>query len=421
MQNNINSHLTDHFRFDISYLPKNRYSLFVFILVLWNAQILSGTSTNPLGISGAQELFLVFLAAFSLFYIFQQFMSETRILKADAIVLTLIMGAYIYSAIAANFSFNQPVIYGLIEERRIFAFLIYFPIVWALRKNIVTVKQLLHWIVLSAVICALLSILFYLGIFTSLNDRQASELLIRSERYGIGQSTLAVATLIAVNRITIHRLLSGLLLIALFIGVLLVIVQTRQILIALLIALIFLKGPIKFFLWAIPPILLTIILYLYINPVTILFDRYFVLFNELLSESYATESARSLTIQTILKNLFDGAWLGSGALSTFFQGGFTSIYHSNFYLTDVGIFGSIYKFGLLTVLIYGTYLLLQGVSLFKASQHTYARLLFSIWILLLVILPVAATIEYRGYVSGLLLAITMGCIQECKQAISAHN
>lgn len=400
---------------DFDFLPKTNVQLFVFILVFFNSQILSGTGGNPFGIKGAQELLYALLLVFSIIYISLRFKTESRVFMTDVLVLGLVLFGLIYSAISANLHFGQPFFYGLFEERRILAFLIYFPVVWALRHSSITVQQLLSWIVLSAIVCSLLSVMVYVGLVSPLKVKEVSALLLREERYGIGQFYVAFSVLIVANRISLSKSAFDFFLLILFLSVLIVIVQTRQILIALLIGLFILRGPLRFILWSIPPILLAILAYIYIQPATVFLDKYIALAAQLFSDDYISESARSMSIKTIKQAFFDGAWFGSGALSPLWKGGFPNIYHSNFYLADVGIFGSLYKFGLLTLPLYFTYFFLQGNILKSILWHINFKLFFSAWIILVVTLPVAATIEYRGYMSGLLLALSIGCLLETKR------
>ena len=399
---------------DFKYLPKTNIQLFVFILILFNSQILSGTGGNPFGIKGVQEILYVVLLIFSILYIFQRLTTESRVFMTDALVLGLVISGLIYSALSSNLHFGQPILYGLFEERRILAFLIYFPVIWALRHSSITVQQLLSWIVISAIICSFLSIMVYIGLVPPIKVKEVSPLLLREERYGIGQFYIAFSVLIVASRISLSELISNFFLLILFLGVLIVIVQTRQILIALLIGLFILRGPLRFILWSTLPILLAIFTYTYIQPATVFLDKYITLATQIFSDDYISESARSLTIKTIEQEFLNGAWFGSGALSPLWQGGFPKIYHSNFYLADVGVFGSLYKFGLLAIPFYITYLLLQGNLIRNIYHHKYAKLITSTWVLLLVALPVAASIEYRGFLSGLLIALSIGCLLELK-------
>lgn len=362
-----------------------------------------------MGINGIQELLYAVLVVFSLFYVAYQFINESRIVRTDAIVIFLVFFGIIYSSMLSHIHFDQPLQLGLLEERRILAFLVYFPIIWALRAGIINVDQLLSWIVVAALICSIFSILIYIGLISPLNIKETTSIL-REERYSIGQFHIALASLIIVSRLTYTNFFQSILLLVLFLGVLIVIVQTRQILIAMLIALIYLRGPIKFSIWLIPTILISYIAYSNIDVFNAFVEKYFTLLNTLLSESYATESARSLTITTIFKELSEGNWFGLGAVSPLFNGGFPNIYHSNFYLADVGLFGTIYKFGIVSIPLYLTYYIVQSSTLIRIRQHKHTKLLVSIWILLIATFPVAATIEYRGYISGLLLAISIGCL-----------
>lgn len=404
-------------RSGISYLPRTRLQLSIFMLILWNSQILSGTGSNPFGIKGVQEVLYALLIIFSILYVVLQVQAigKSGPIKVDVFVLMLVFFGWFYSALAANIHFGQPVYFGLFEERRILAFLVYFPVAWAFRNNLLSVQQLLSWIVLSAVVCSLLSILVYSGLVSPIHVKEIGAYSIRVERYGIGQMYVSFAVLIVAQRLDFSKILPDLLLLLLFIGVLIIVVQTRQILVGLLLALIVLRGPIKLVYWFFPVFLFIFIAAPYIPFFAEFIDKYQILVNQVTSDEYITESARALTISAILYEFSEGAWFGFGALSLLWNGGFSNIYHSNFYLADVGFFGSFYKFGLLAIIYYAFYLSLQVKLLRKIKNHFYQRLILAAWVQLLIMSPLSAPIEYRGFISGLLLGITIGCSLEVRK------
>ena len=135
----------------------------LFLLICWNSQIFSASVANPLGIKGVQEILYVFLLMFATGYLMRQAACRA-VIKNDFIVYFIVVCPFIYSSVASFATFSQPIVYGLIEERRILAFLIYFPVVWAIRKAVISVDQVFVWVYWAAVACALLSILVYLNV-----------------------------------------------------------------------------------------------------------------------------------------------------------------------------------------------------------------------------------------------------------------
>lgn len=390
----------------------NKGKLFIFLIILWNSQILSGTGGNPLGIKGIQEIFYIILFLFATAYLLAQLLQREKIFKIDFIVYCLVLIALFYSAFAAYVRFGQPFLYGLIEERRVLAFLIYFPLSWGFRNQIMTIKEVLLWMLISAIICSILSVAVVYGIIPPLHVKDVTMNMTRENRYGIGQLYIAFSILYLVfmmgKKITMYNIISLLLLVY----VLVAIVQTRQIIISLFIALFFLKSKARLVvLVGLSSAFLIAVLFTDMTGLL----KFQAMFVELTSEKYMAESARSLTISVIIDQFLNGAYFGSGALSLLWNDGFRAYYHSTFFLADVGIFGSLYKFGILTVLFMVAYIKLQYNVMKRISMHPYYRLILAFWVQLLMMLPVADIIEYRGFMSGLVLALSVGALYEDKK------
>ncbi|NTW87899.1 MAG: hypothetical protein HGB26_01965 [Desulfobulbaceae bacterium] len=400
-----------------SMFPKTGSQIFILLLVFLNSGIFSSTAANPFGIKGVSEALEFLNVMFALSYLWSQFWNKGTIAKIDFTVFFLVMCAFFYSALAAQIRFGQPLYYGLIEERRILIFLIYFPLAWAFRRRVITVQQIFSWVVMSAFVCAVLSVFVAAGIVSPLKVKEVSENAIREDRYGIGPAYIALASLLIIFRFVFNKGLSTVFQILFLLGVLVVIVQTRQILIALAISSLFLVGAARFAIWLAVAGGAIVLLSVSTDIVSGLFLKYQALFGQLASESYLEESARALTIITVLKEFLNGAWFGSGSLSALWKGGFAEIYQPTFFLADVGFFGTIYKYGVLSTLFYFIYFFVQFRALRAAKEHHYYRLIMAAWIFLLVMLPVAATIEYRGSMSGLLLAMSLGCAVEASRSV----
>ena len=384
-------------------------------MVFMNAGIFASTSSNPFGIKGASELVLLISTFFSFYFLWHQISRKGTVSKLDLTVFSLIWITLFYSALAAQMRFGQPFVYGLIEERRILYFMIYFPLTWGIRQDVITIEQLFGWIITTALICGILSMLVYFGAITPLNFREVGANSIRTDRFGIGSAYIALASLILLFKISKYKrwlLFSQLLFLVV---ILVMVIQTRQILIALLISSVILLGTTRFVIWTAITTGILAVTIVNSNAAYNLFIKYQALFLQLSSAEYLEASARILTTNTIVSEISAGAWLGSGALSSLWNGGFARLYGENFFLADVGIVGSAYKFGIMTFILYGVYFIMQYRVMRAAKNHSYFRLIMGIWIYLLAILPVAATLEYRGSIAGLLLAVSIGCSKEIKR------
>ena len=145
-----------------------------------------------------------------------------------------------------------------------------------------------------------------------------------------------------------------------------------------------------------------------------LVTKYQALFGQIVSDQYVAQSARAQTISSIFAEFkrYDAAWFGSGCLSSNWHGGFDSVYAANFYLADVGIIGTFYKFGVLSLFLLFLYFMLQFSALLAARGHPDFRFVLATCALVAIVMPVGAPLEYRGFITGLLLAVSIGCASE---------
>ena len=380
-----------------------------------NAGMFASTASNPLGVKGANEIVELYCALYSLYYLWARATKAGSIPRLDLIVFGLIWAAFLYSGFAAQIRFGQPFYYGLIEERRILNFLVYFPVVRAIQRDIISVEQVFSWIVGIALLCGVLSVVVVSGVIPPIKDIDVSVNALREDRFGIGSAYMALATLILLFRMVYFKQRSLTAYLVFLVLVLLAVVQTRQILIAILISSLFILGTTRFAIWSFIMIGAVAILAVSTDWMWNLIVKYEALFMQLGSDDYLEASARALTVKDIIDEILNGAWLGSGALSAMWKGGFSNVYGEYFYLADVGFLGSIYKFGIWALVFYAVYLYIQYSVLKRARGHQYFRLVAGIWIYILIILPVAATLEYRGSISGLLLALSVGSAIELKR------
>ena len=396
----------------VGLLPQSLGQLLIFLIVLANSQVFSASVNNPFGIKYCQELVYFFLTVFSYVYVLSQIRKSLTFKKVDLIVLAMVMFAILYSALAAWQRFGQPIHYGIIEERRTLGFLIYFPVVWSLRGKIVGFEQILTWIVVSGLFCAMLSVGFFSGLISPLREMHVLSMAIRGDRCAMGLAYMSFAALIIVQRLVRGRHQVGWLVPLFLLTVILVVGQTRQILISLTLALFVLSNSIRWVFWAAPLTAIGLWLSTKINLLAEFFEKYQTLFAQLVSDQYLTKSYRVLAISEVGREVLQGAWFGSGSLSLMWRDGFLRIYGKYFFLADIGFFGSFYKFGIFAVPLILVYLVTQYRVLQRIRNHSHYRLLFAAWVQLLVLIPVAATVEYRGFVSGLILALSVTAIYD---------
>jgi hypothetical protein len=112
---------------------------------------------------------------------------------------------------------------------------------------------------------------------------------------------------------------------------------------------------------------------------------------------------RSTTINQILGHLDAVGWLPSGSLSLMWQDGFIPYFGEHFFLSDVGIFGTLFRFGFLTFLLVPlTLYVYQRIARNINPDMTF---LYSVMLALMVIWPLNGLLEYGQPVIAMLFVI----------------
>lgn len=379
--------------------------ILAFLLILLNSQILRGKSTNPLGIDGLQEILYLVLGIWAVCSLWLQQTSKGSVRSLDIYVLVLVLVPSLYGSMLAMLTYGQPPVYGILEERRIFAVLIYFPIRTMLDRKWVSMDDFEKYVVITAIICAILSIGILLRIIPTIQAINTSEIALRGERISIGSGWIALSIPFLMSSqapfITRWRLL----LLPLAIFTLLLIVQSRQLIVLSLIATLFvMRGPRAV-------LLLTLLItaaYIAILSIPALNERIMIiiqLFSEAVSNNYTTSSWRALSYAHVLESWSNEKW-GHGSLSPFWKSGFERAIGGFFYLADIGIVGTLFRYGIPGILLYIFWGVLQFRLIRSISDRRKRALMGALFLFTLMGMPVAAPLEYRGYISGMLLGLT---------------
>ncbi|MBW2940876.1 hypothetical protein [Zhongshania aquimaris] len=398
-------------------LFRHRSVFIVAVALFINSQIFSATTGNPLGIKGLQEIFYVCLVVYTIGH-FYTLLKKGKASRWDLFVIAIVLLSWIYSALLSALHFGQPFIYGLIEERRILSFLIYFPVISVLRLGVLSEEGAFNFIIVATIVCVIALVLVAIGIIPSLQEIEVGQSQIRQERYGIGHHYMAIAILYCFYNISknVNKVNSSFVILICYFALILI-VQTRQVILGVSLAAFVIIGKLSqrglvqvaivIVLVAIAALVMGTIFPEYI-------ERYKLLMEQTFSDDYLVYSARSMSIRNVFDFVSEGNYLGGGALSPLWQGGFTKIYGEYFFLADIGVFGTIYKFGVFGLLIYLLYFPAQ-IYLIKTSGDPDKRKLYlAIFLYLLVAFPFAAIIEYRGFISGLLFSLTVFSSEKSK-------
>ncbi|WP_145139092.1 hypothetical protein [Pseudomonas duriflava] len=324
---------------------------FVFIL---HFGIFEETPHNPIGILYVNELYLVICLAFTLFYLLASVGMEKRdfnILFSYGLYSSVVF--ILLPAIFSNLYYGQPLIYGIIEERRVL-FCFSFAVLLFLAKNM-KVAHFEHTFFAVVLLSCVLAWMFKFGALPDLRDKVAS--FDRPDRSSIGSLAQILGYFYAIqiwNKGSSpidgsEKSKTPYLILACFILLTLVFAtQTRQLIfLSLCFTLLCLKS--KSVIWVALSCILLSPFYLFPELITALGLN--VDFYTQSLEDGPTDGVREQTISYIFMHLHSNNWLPSGSLSLMWNNGFIPHFGEYFFLSDVGIFGTLFRFGFLAFFI----------------------------------------------------------------------
>ena len=382
-----------------------------FLILLMNSQIFLGQAGNPIGIDGVQESFYMFLLAWMVVSLYKQQRSTGAVRKLDFYVLALTFLPLIYGSVAAKLTYGQPLLFGFIEERRLLALLVYFPVRTMLDRGWVDMTKFETLVITVAVICALLAIGVKIGVVPGFNEIRSSEIALRESRISIGGNTVGIGIAILIGRKKKETDRFGLVWASILVGTILLVFQTRQVILASAVATAFvLRGArAAYLIFAVSFAFYLAILFLpgFDEKVALIGT----IFGEAVSSEYLSQSWRAMSYAHVLETLRQGEIWGHGSLSPMWNEGFGTIIGQYFYLADIGIMGTLFRYGLPGLFLYLCYLILQCRILLSLRDRQRRALYGGLFLFLIVGLPVAAPLEYGGYIAGLILGVTGFLIQ----------
>ena len=380
----------------MSILRKSTVSFVLLVpLLILHLDVFGESPHNPVGILYLNELYLAICMAFTFFYLLTSIGTQQREFK---ILMTYaVYSSVVFIGLPAIFSFlfyGQPLVYGLIEERRIL-FSFGFATLMFLGRNM-SASQFEKALLITALLAAVMAWMFKFGVLPDLRDKQSS--FDRPDRSSIGAPALCLAYFYCIQTWnkgispidgsarskTIHIVLAMVFLLTLVFGT-----QTRQLIVLALVFTVFcLKS--KSIVWICVSTLL-------LSPFFIFPDLMKVLglnldFYAQSVEDGPTDGVREQTIGYIFSHLSQNHWLPSGSLSLMWNNGFIPYFGEYFFLSDVGVFGTLFRFGFLAFII-------VPVSLFLYYRwakmlHPDTGFVVTATLAQLVIWPLAGFFEY---------------------------
>ena len=357
------------------------------LAIVLHFSVFGDSTHNPIGFKFLNEAYLAVCLGLSLLLILastEEASREFRILMYYAFYSVFVFT--VLPAIFSFYTFGQPITYGLIEERRILFTFGFVPLL-LLAKHIST-RQFEHALIYAALIAVILSWCFKFGLVPDLREEQTS--WDRPDRSSIGPFLICFAYFYCIqvwakgkspiNGEERHRKLY-LLIAAVLLLTLVFATQTRQ-LIVLCLAFTLFSLRAKAIIWAASLCVLLSPLFFYPELLEVLGLN--IEFYENSLDGDVEDGVRPHTIASVFSHLSLVNWLPSGSLSLMWQDGFIPYFGEHFFLSDIGIIGTLFRFGFLTFLLVPLTLFVYrwiARTINTEMEFTYAVMLafFVIW------------------------------------------
>lgn len=319
---------------------------------------------HPLAMPGLRELYLLVSVLFAASFVLGALYGR-KFYATDLALVGLILSISLICATLAYLNFGQPLPYGILEERRMGAFLSFFVFLYLIERYRIPPEALISSILVAAAIYFGLGLVLQTGILGDLTARDIPYLDPRKHRILSGVELYMVS--IAISLVMVLRFHAWTYVVPMMVGAagMLLISQTRSSMAVMALAgiIIFaLSSPARFVMFAIAGLGVAVLAVfggdLLLEAVEYAHGFLIEIFSgqsaDGPTEITLDDSVRSHTASIILSELWKNGWMGMGSLSLQWNGGFHTVYDPHFFLTDVGILGEFYRFGLLLPLVYGS-------------------------------------------------------------------
>tara|TARA_R100000789_G_scaffold100392_1_gene110349 strand:- start:1636 stop:2919 length:1284 start_codon:yes stop_codon:yes gene_type:complete len=357
------------------------------LAIVLHFSVFGDSTHNPIGFKFLNEAYLAVCLGLSLLLILSSTEESSR--EFRVLMYYAFYSVFVFTVLPAIFSFytfGQPITFGLIEERRILFTFGFVPLL-LLAKHIST-RQFEHAFIYAALIAVVLSWCFKFGLVPDLREEQTS--WDRPDRSSIGPFLICFAYFYCIQvwakgkspingeqrQRKLYLILAAVLLLTLVFAT-----QTRQ-LIVLCLAFTLFSLRAKAIIWAASLCVLLSPLFFYPELLEILGLN--VEFYESSLDGDVEDGVRPHTIASVFSHLNLVNWLPSGSLSLMWQDGFIPYFGEHFFLSDIGIIGTLFRFGFLTFLLVPLTLFVYhriARSINSEMEFTYAVMLafFVIW------------------------------------------
>jgi len=380
------------------------FPLLILALIL-HFSVFGDSPHNPYGIKGLNELYLAVSIVFTILLLLasaENAPREFRILMYYCLYSTVVF--LVMPAVFAYYTYGQPVVFGLIEERRVLFCLGFAPLLF-LGKRVSTL-QFERGLLYAALIAAFFSWCFKFGVIPDMRAEVRSD--DRPDRSSIGPYLICFGYFYciqiwskgispingAARNKTLYMVIAALLLLTLVFAT-----QTRQLIVLCLLFTLFCLRA-KAVIWAASLSILLSPFYFFPSLLEVL---------GLNTEFYDStlegveDGVRTYTISSIFAHLDQVNWLPSGSLSLMWQDGFIPYFGEHFFLSDVGVFGTLFRFGFLTFFVIPmTLFVYQRIA---KNITTHMTFIYSTMLAFFVIWPLNGLFEYGQPVIAMLFVI----------------
>jgi len=277
-------------------------------------------------------------------------LASGRLRSLDAFFLLFPLCWLTLSAGFAWFAFDQPVIFGVSEDRRILTLLYWFAFDPVRRRYGLTLSDILVALALCACIYLIVAVGLQLLVPDRLSGREIPDLDTRRLRMSAPGDCFAISFLAGLTGCLISRPRAVDIVLAVvgLIG-LLQVAQTRQLTLAAMATALIIVWLLR------PKWALTMGIIGAVAFVATIMVRGPILFEQLadallpnISEFFGSslaENARIHTLGIVTRLLTENHFFGLGAVSLLYDGGLSRFYGRNFFINDVGILGEVFRVG----------------------------------------------------------------------------
>lgn len=376
------------------------------LAIILHFSVFGDSTHNPIGFKFLNEAYLAVCLGFAALLVLasaEEASRELRVLMYYAVYSIFVFT--VLPALFAHFTFGQPIMYGLIEERRILFTFGFVPLL-LLTKRISTL-QFERAIIYAALVAVILSWGFKFGLVPDLREEQTA--WDRPDRSSIGPFLICFAYFYciqiwsngkspingAARQRSVYMIIAAILLLTLVFAT-----QTRQLIVLCLAFTLFCLRA-KAVIWAASLCVLLSPFFFY--PALL---EMFGMNLEFYQDNFkggVEDGVRPYTIASVFNHLDLVNWLPSGSLSLMWQDGFIPYFGEHFFLSDIGIIGTLFRFGFLTFLLVP--LTLYVYRRIAWNINPQMGFTYSVMLAFFVIWPLNGLFEYTQPVICMLLVI----------------